>query len=54
MKKFFLLMASVLMIGTFAISCDPEQPEDPGKQEKPEEKPEEKPPERETPKLFPY
>lgn len=45
MKKFFLLMASALMIGTFALSCEPEEkPADPEKEK--EEKPEEKPVEK--------
>lgn len=43
MKKFFLLMASVLMIGTFAVSCNPneETPDDPDKgKEEPQPEPE--------------
>lgn len=42
MKKFFLLLASVLMIGTFAVSCGPEEkPEDPKKEDpKPQPEPE--------------
>ena len=41
MKKFFLLMASVLMIGTFAVSCNPEpKPEEQKEDEKDKPQPE--------------
>lgn len=53
MKKFFLLMASVLMIGTFAVSCNPEPNPDEQKEDE-KDKPQPEPEKSKAAKLLTF